>query len=196
MKHFAAMSAFLSGLTFLPGSGGALEASERSATAYKFRFELTDGTSLPLSNFRGKTILIVNTATACGFSNQFSGLQDLHERFKDRGLVVLGIPSNDFGGQEPRKNGEIAGYCQAKYGANFLLTAKTSVKGKSAHPFYKWAVAELGILARPYWNFHKYLIGPSGTLEAWFSSPTKPTSDRVISRIESLLPDNQPKAKF
>ncbi|MEP3431547.1 MAG: glutathione peroxidase [Roseibium sp.] len=188
MNRIGSLIAFFAGAAALADTGFADSMrTESSPTAHNFSFETPEGDPLPLEQFKGRTILIVNTATACGFSDQIGGLQKLHETYSDRGLVVLGIPSNDFGGQEPRKNSEIAGYCEGKYGARFLMSAKTSVKGSSAHPFYKWATDELGMVARPFWNFHKYLVRPDGTLEAWYSTPTRPTSGKITTRIESLL---------
>jgi len=157
------------------------------ATAHDFSFDMPFGAPLALRDFAGKPVLVVNTATECGFSAQFAGLQQLHQTYGAKGLVVLGVPSNDFGGQEPRADGEIAKYCEAKYGAEFPLTAKTSVRGKEAHPFYLWAAETLGPAARPNWNFHKYLIGPDGRLAAWFPTPVPPTAPAVTGKIETLL---------
>lgn len=161
-------------------------------TAHDFVFQTPSGSDLPLSEFAGKLVLVVNTATACGYSGQIGDLQTLWQQYADQGLIVLGVPSNDFGGQEPRSNDEIAGYCEARYGARFPMTVKTHVKGPDAHPFYKWASDTLGVAARPYWNFHKYLVGPDGRIVEWFSTPTKPTSRKVTAAIEghlAVLPD-------
>lgn len=184
MKRIAALLLLLTG-TFSPAQAQSGESANK--TAHDFIFEMPYGDPIALKDFRGKAVLIVNTATECGFSGQLAGLQQLHETYADRGLVVLGVPSNDFGGQEPRADGEIAKFCAAKYGAAFPLTAKTSVKGKDAHPFYQWAAGTLGTAARPYWNFHKYLIGPDGRIVAWFATPTSPTSDKVTAEIERVL---------
>lgn len=162
-------------------------AGQARDSALQFSFDMPDGSQLPLEQFAGKTVLVVNTATKCGFSKQLAGLQELHERYSESGLVVLAVPSNDFGNQEPLESSEIAGFCEAKYGAKYLMTAKTSVKGELAHPFYAWAAATLGSAARPYWNFHKYLIGPDGSIVAWFSTPTKPTSSKIVRAIEAQL---------
>ena len=162
-------------------------AGQARESALRFSFEMPDGSQLPLEQFAGKTVLVVNTATKCGFSKQLAGLQELHERYSANGLVVIAVPSNDFGNQEPLKDGEIAGFCEAKYGATYRMTAKTSVKGKLAHPFYAWAAETLGPAARPYWNFHKYLIGPDGSIVAWFSTPTKPTAPNIVRAIEAQL---------
>ncbi|XHC09909.1 glutathione peroxidase [Labrenzia sp. ac12] len=162
--------------------------SEAAQSAHAFTFEMPYGEPIALKDYAGKAILIVNTATECGFSGQLAGLQKLHETYSGRGLLVLGVPSNDFGGQEPRADGDIAKFCEAKYGAEFPLAAKTVVKGKKAHPFYRWAASELGPTARPYWNFHKYLVGPDGSILAWFPTPVPPTSSDVTAAIEKALP--------
>ena len=163
------------------------EKGSAQQNAHAFSFDMPAGAPLELKKYSGKLILIVNTATECGFRGQLTDLQTLHETYADRGLIVLGVPSNDFGGQEPREDGEIAQFCEANYGARFAMTAKTSVKGKEAHPFYRWATQQLGIAARPYWNFHKYLIGPDGEIVSWFSTPQRPTSRAVIKKIERQL---------
>ncbi len=168
----------------------AQRAAAAGKTAHDFSFEDLYGEPLPLSDYAGKLILIVNTATECGFRGQLSGLQTLHERYGSKGLVVLGVPSNDFGGQEPRAGEDIAGFCEAQYGAKFPMTAKTHVRGKNAHPFYRWATGTLGPLSRPFWNYHKYLVGPDGELLNSFSTPTRPTARRVVAAIEKHLPES------
>lgn len=159
-----------------------------ASTAWDFSFVGIDGQPLPLADYRGKALLIVNTASQCGFTPQYKGLEELAEKYRERGLVVLGVPSNDFGGQEPGSSGEIKQFCELNYGVQFRLTEKTKVAGEDAHPFYRWAAAELGPLAKPRWNFHKYLIAPDGRLTDWFSTITKPDSPRVIKAVESVLP--------
>jgi len=181
-------------------SGGSVWADSNDATAgakklliddvvsaHEFRFETIDGEPLPLAKYAGKVVLVVNTASECAFSPQFEGLQTLWERYRERGLVVLGIPSNDFGGQEPGIASEIKTYCRLNYGVNFTLTAKTRVKGAEAHPFYVWAQDQLGFLAKPRWNFHKYLLARDGRIDDWFSTLTEPTSPKVIQAINRLL---------
>jgi len=160
-------------------------------TAHDFEFQLPGGDPLPLAKFKGKPVLVVNTATECGFKGQLGDLQTLQDDYAERGLVILAVPSNDFGGQEPRAGEELKGYCSAKYGATYQLAAKSAVKGENAHPFYKWAVTQFGMTARPYWNFHKYLIGPDGTLVNWFSTPTRPTAKKVRRAIETQLQNMQ-----
>lgn len=159
-----------------------------AADAYDFTFTSIDGTPLPLADFRGKTLLVVNTASRCGFTPQYSGLQALWARYRDRGLIVLGVPSNDFGGQEPGTAGEIKEFCAVNFGIDFPLTAKTVVRGEDAHPFYRWASGEVGPLGVPRWNFHKYLISPDGRLTDWFSTTTPPDAERLTRAIEQQLP--------
>ena len=163
----------------------AFETSPKSA--HNFGFKSIEGGNLPLSTFSGKAVLIVNTASFCGFTSQYTDLQDLWKRYKNRGLIVLGVPSDDFGGQEPGTEVEIKTFCEVNFDVDFPLTEKVRVKGKLAHPFYKWAAAELGIAAKPRWNFHKYLISPDGHLVDWFSTPTSPVSTRVIKAVEAAL---------
>lgn len=156
--------------------------------AHDFNFTSIDGAPMPLSGFSGKAIMVINTASKCGFTPQYEGIQALWERYREQGLVVLGVPSNDFGGQEPGSASEIKQFCEVNFNVDFPLTEKTSVKGSDAHPFYVWAGKELGVLAKPRWNFHKYLIAPDGQLVDWFSTPTSPTSDRVMKAVEKVLP--------
>jgi glutathione peroxidase len=158
-----------------------------TSSAYAFSFPALDGGSLPLSSFEGKPILVVNTASYCGFTSQYAELQQLWRRFHDDGLVVLGVPSNDFGQQEPDTEEEIARFCTSRFAVDFPMAAKTAVKGGDRHPFYAWAAAELGPVAAPRWNFHKYLVGRQGELRDWFSSMTTPASPRVVRAIETAL---------
>ena len=157
-------------------------------TAHDFSFTSIDGEPLSLSQFQGKTVLVVNTASFCGFTPQYEGLQALQDRYADKGLVVLGVPSNDFGRQEPGSSAEIKDFCDTNYHITFPLTEKEVVSGDQAHPFYRWARAELGAFAAPKWNFHKYLVGPDGKLVEWFATTTKPGSSGVIQAIESTFP--------
>ncbi|PHS76678.1 MAG: glutathione peroxidase [Rhodospirillaceae bacterium] len=178
-------------MTFLLGLFASLPASQAGAanaqTAHDFTFKTIDGKPLPLSQYKGKAVLLVNTASLCGFTPQYEGLQALQDQYKDQGLVVLGVPSNDFGKQEPGSSAEIKDFCDINYSITFPLTEKEVVSGDSAHPFYKWAKSELGILAAPKWNFHKYLITPEGKLADWFSTMTKPGSAKVVKAVEAVL---------
>lgn len=157
-------------------------------TAHSFGFTAVDGSPLTLSSFKGHAVFIVNTASDCGFTPQYKALQSLHARYHERGLIVLGVPCNDFGGQEPGTEPEILAFCRDHFNIEFPLTKKISVKGKEAHPFYLWAAEEFSLIAKPRWNFHKYLVAPDGQLVNWFSTPTSPLSNRVIKAIENELP--------
>ena len=157
-------------------------------TAHAFTFQAIDGGDLPLSRFAGKAVLVVNTASNCGFTPQYSALQDVWSRYRDKGLVVLGVPSNDFGGQEPGSAMKIKEFCEVNFNVDFPMTGKVRIRDDTPHPFYAWALKELGGIAKPRWNFHKYLVAPDGRLVEWFSSPTSPLSKKVIKAIEANLP--------
>lgn len=146
-----------------------------------------NGGSHPADLFRGKVVLVVNTASHCGFTPQYDALQALWTRYRDRGFVVLGVPSNDFGGQEPGTAGEIADFCRINYGVDFPLLEKQRVTGTDAHPLYRWAADATGFIGQPRWNFHKLLVGRDGRLVDWFSSITAPDSGKVTAAIEAAL---------
>jgi glutathione peroxidase len=156
-------------------------------SAYAFAFQSLEGKPMPLSAFAGKPMVIVNTASKCGFTPQYKGLEALWQAKRDKGLVVLGVPSNDFGAQEPGSASEIKSFCELRFGVDFPLTEKVHVTGAEAHPLFKWIAAKGGFLAKPHWNFYKYLIGPDGTLVDWFSSVTAPGSTRFTKAVEKLL---------
>jgi len=156
-------------------------------TAYAFTFKGLDGNEILLSSYAGHPILVVNTASLCGYTPQYTGLQALWTRYRAKGLTVLGVPSNDFGGQEPGGKAEIEKTAQGDFHVTFPLTEKVAVKGATAHPFYRWA-AQQRPLEAPRWNFHKYLVGRDGHLKAGFSSATEPTDPRLIAAIEQELP--------
>ena len=155
-------------------------------TAYAFTFKSLNGDDIALSAFAGRPILVVNTASLCGYTPQYAGLQALWTRYRDKGLVVLGVPSNDFGGQEPGNAGDIGTIAHEEYRVTFPLTAKATVKGAGAHPFYRWAAA-LRPQDAPRWNFHKYLVGRDGGLKAGFASATEPSDPAIIVAIETEL---------
>jgi glutathione peroxidase len=163
-----------------------------TGNAYQFSFVSIDGQPLPLSSFKGKTVLVVNTASQCGFTPQYTQLEAIWNKYKDKGLVVLGVPSNDFGGQEPGSNQEIKKFCEGNYDVDFPLTTKYDVikqPGAEPHPFYQWAAATAGDPAVPKWNFHKLLIDPNGNLVAEFPTKTKPDAPEVTKAIEASLAD-------
>lgn len=128
------------------------------------------GGKLPTGDYKGHVVLLVNTASLCGFTDQYRGLEALWRRYKDRGLVVLGVPSNDFGGQEPGTNAEIKRFCEANFDVTFPLADKQVVSGPNAHPLYRWAAQQTGPIGVPSWNFHKILIGRDGRVIEWFSA--------------------------
>jgi len=156
-------------------------------SAYEFGFRSIEGKPLHLSEFAGRPMLIVNTASKCGFTPQYEGLEVLWRTNRQRGLVVLGVPSNDFGKQEPGNSNEIKNFCQVRYGVDFPLTEKVHVTGPEAHPLFAWIGTKGGFLAKPRWNFYKYLIGPDGSLVNWYSSLTSPRSGRLKRSVERLL---------
>ena len=147
-----------------------------------------DGQAVKLSQYAGKVLLIVNTASACGFTPQFGGLEKLWERYKDQGLVVLGFPSNEFGGQDPGSNDEIASFCQLNYGVSFPMMAKIEVNGRGAHPLYQWLTKEapgfLGTQAIK-WNFTKFLVGRDGRVIKRYAPQDAP--EKLAGDIEAAL---------
>jgi glutathione peroxidase len=156
-------------------------------TLHDFTLTGIDGKPLPLAQFDGKVVLLVNTASECGYTGQYEGLEALWLAYKDKGLVVVGVPANDFGGQEPGKAEEIANFCKLNYGVTFPLADKTVVNGKAAAPVYLWAGEQAGMLGRPKWNFHKYLFGRDGQFVDWFSTPTEPMSKKITTAVEKAL---------
>ena len=155
--------------------------------AYDFEFHTIDGAPLPLETYRDKVVLVVNTASQCGLTPQYEGLEKLYSDYKDQGLVVLGVPCNQFAGQEPGTEAEIKTFCETKFNIDFPLTAKADVKGDTAHPFYKWAKDVLGEPAEPVWNFHKILVGKDGKLIRAFGPRTEPLDDEVVGAVKAAL---------
>jgi len=146
---------------------------------------LSDDKPESICQYRGKVLLVVNTASECGYTPQYEGLEKLYRRFKDQGLVVLGFPSNDFGGQEPGSNKEIAKFCEANYGVSFPMFTKTSVAKGSANAFYEKLAQSTG--SRPGWNFHKYLVDRRGTKAVAFDTRVEPSDPKLLKEIERLL---------
>jgi glutathione peroxidase len=165
------------------------QAAMSRITAYAFSFRGLDGGDISLAEYAGRPLLIVNTASLCGYTPQYAGLQELWTEFHGRGLMIIGVPSNDFGGQEPGGSREIAETAQHQYGVTFPIAAKAVVNGPEAHPFYKWAAA-----ARPKdvprWNFHKYLIGHDGYIADVFPSAVEPSDTRVKTAIARALTES------
>jgi glutathione peroxidase len=156
-------------------------------TLHDFTLQGIDGKPMPLAQFRGKVVLLVNTASECSYTVQYEGLEELWQANRDKGLVIVGVPANDFGAQEPGTAGEIASFCKLNYGVTFPLTEKLVVKGDGVHPLYQWAAAMAGAAGRPKWNFHKYLFGRDGQFIDWFSSPAKPMGPRLTAAVKKAL---------
>jgi glutathione peroxidase len=156
-------------------------------TAHDFTFAALDGGQIALADFAGKAVLVVNTASRCGLTPQYEGLEALSRDYADKGLVVLGVPCNQFAGQEPGTEAEIGEFCATRFGIDFPLTAKTEVKDEGRHPFYAWAEAQLGPPAVPVWNFHKILVGKDGGAIAAFGPRTEPQDPAVTGAIDAAL---------
>ena len=153
---------------------------------FDFKIEGISGEMISLDEFRGSVILLVNTASYCGFTKQYEDLQILWDKYKSKGLIVLGVPSNSFN-QEKKENKEVKKFCEVNFNIDFPLTAITEVKGNNAHEIFKWAKENHGKTAVPKWNFHKIIINKDGKIEETYSSFTKPSSAKIISKIEKLL---------
>ena len=164
------------------------EAAVSRVTAYAFSFQGLSEGELRLADYAGRPLLVVNTASQCGYTPQYAGLQELWSEFHGRGLAMIGVPSNDFGGQEPGGPAEIADMAQHQYGVTFPMAGKVAVTGAKAHPFYKWA-ADARPKETPRWNFHKYLVGRDGYIAEVFPSPVEPTDTRVKTAIARILAD-------
>jgi glutathione peroxidase len=157
------------------------------SSAHDYGFSSIDGQPLPLTSFKDKVVLVVNTASKCGLTPQYDGLEKLYTDYKDKGLVVLGVPCNQFMGQEPGSEAEIKDFCETRFKVDFPMTSKVDVKEADAHPFYKWAAGSLGEPAVPVWNFHKILIGKDGAAIRAFGPRTEPGDPEVTAAIEGAL---------
>jgi len=154
---------------------------------FDFNIKDINEETFALEKFKNKTVLLVNVASNCGFTKQYAELQELYDKYSKKGLVVLGVPSNQFGGQEPGSNDEIKDFCETNFNITFPMTTKIDVKGENAHPIYLWAKENYGNAAVPKWNFHKILINRQGKIEDTYSSFTKPMSKKLTSKIEEIL---------
>ncbi len=157
-----------------------------AGSAHIFSFPGLKGGEIKLADFQGKVVMIVNTASYCGFTNQFKDLETLYKRYQDKGFVVLGVPSNDFGNQEPGSAEDIAAFCSTEYGVDFPMTGKQIVKGEGAHPFYKWAARQRPSDV-PRWNFFKYIVDREGRLVGAFGTTTAPLDRSIITAVEVTL---------
>jgi glutathione peroxidase len=185
---FAASTVAAVASRFQPAPANAAQPRQKrtSMTAYDFEFPGIEGGTLPLSAWKGKPILVVNTASFCGFTPQYTELEKLWTQYKGRGVIVLGVPSNDFGQQEPGSAKEIKTFCES-YDVSFPLADKQKVVGPDAHPFYRWIAAELGDAGVPRWNFHKYLIDAQGEIAGAWPSRVTPLSKEVTGAIDAAL---------
>ena len=170
-------------ILFLSSIGNSME----NKTFYDFELESITGEKINLNKYEGKTILLINVASNCGFTKQYSDLQNLWEKYKDKNLIVLGVPTNQFGGQEPGTNEEIKNFCETNFNINFPMTLKYDVKGDNAHDIYKWAKITFGKSAVPKWNFHKILINNKGKVHETYASFTNPMSKKIINELEKIL---------
>ncbi|MDC0943254.1 glutathione peroxidase [Pelagibacteraceae bacterium] len=157
-----------------------------SQLAHEFKFKNIDGQSINLNDYKEKVIVVVNVASRCGFTKQYEDLQNLWSTYKNKDLIVIGVPTNDFK-QEPGSNADIKNFCETNFNINFPITEKTNVLGKKAHPFYKWAKENYGSAAIPKWNFHKIIIGKDGKIADTFASITNPSSKKFINLIEDQI---------
>lgn len=173
-------------------SAGAGATPAQAATIYETSFRSIDGDPLPFSAFKGRTVLVVNTASHCGFTHQYAGLQTLWETYRDRGLVVLGVPSRDFN-QEYATEAKVKAFCEVNFSIDFPMTEIEKVRGRGAHPFYAWVGAQTG---QPRWNFYKYLIGPDGALLGGFGSSTGPENAKLVGQIEAALAKSPVKTRW
>ena len=153
---------------------------------HDFSIESISGEDIVLADYKDKVVLLVNTASQCGFTPQYAGLQKIYDRYKDDGFVVLGVPSDDFN-QELSNDDDVKKFCEIRYGVNFPLTSIQKIKGESAHPLYKWISGNTSVIGQPRWNFHKYLISKEGQIVNWFSSMTSPTSEGLLKQVEQAL---------
>ncbi len=170
-----------------PATAGPTPQQDPASMLYDLSLETITGEPLPLAQFRGKAVLVVNTASRCGFTPQYEGLQALWTRYREAGLVVLGVPSNDFGGQEPGTEEQVKSFCEINYGVDFPLTSKTTVVGPGRHAVYAGLEEALGEAARPKWNFHKVLVGRDGTPIAAFPSSVAPLAPELTTAIDAAL---------
>ena len=161
--------------------------AEYDKLIYDFEIKSITGEKIDFSKYKSKVILLVNVASECGFTKQYTDLQNLWQKYREKNLIVLGVPSNQFGSQEPGSNDEIKDFCETNFNINFPMTSKYDVKGENAHDIYKWAKDTFGKSAVPKWNFHKILIDKNGKIHDTFASFTNPMSKKIIKELENIL---------
>ena len=160
--------------------------AQYSELATNFKFNGIDGNIIDINDYKNKVIVVVNVASRCGFTNQYEDLQQLWVDYKDKDVIVIGVPSDNFR-QEPGSNKEIKNFCETNFGIDFPITEKTNVIGSNSHPFFLWAKQNHGVSAVPKWNFHKIIVGKNGKILETFSSITKPSSKKFIKTIEKEI---------
>lgn len=181
---------FLSSMSFGEEGNSVAQIKHSTPNAHQFTFISIDGEPINLNDYKNKVVLVVNTASQCGFTKQYEDLQNLYETYKDQGLVVLAVPCNDFGSQEPGDEEVIKEFVKNSYGVTFPLTQKYSVNGSKAHPFFEWAQKQKKggfMFSKPRWNFHKFLVDKKGDLYKSYGSQVSPMSAKMIEEIEGLL---------
>ena len=159
---------------------------QKEQNAHDFTFTKGDGSELAFKDFAGKVILVVNVASKCGFTEQYAELEEIYQKYKDKGFVVIAVPSNDFGNQEPGEYCEIKDFAQTRFKTSFEITQKEHVSGSEAHPFFLWISDTMPFYAKPKWNFYKYLIDQNGKIIDWFASSTKPNDKKITDKVEEL----------
>lgn len=172
------------------GASAVMSGADAELSIFRFTMNDIDGKAVPLETFKGKVVLVVNTASQCGLTPQYEGLQALYQKYKDKGFVVLGFPANNFGHQEPGSNDEIKEFCSSKFGVGFPMFAKISVKGEDMHPLYQYLTAGAGnpqLAGDITWNFEKFLFDRSGRVAARFAPKTRPESEEIVTAVETLL---------
>jgi glutathione peroxidase len=182
-KRALAMAIWLGASTVMSGADAEL-------SIFRFTMNDIDGNAVPLETFKGKVVLVVNTASQCGLTPQYEGLQALYQKYKDKGFVVLGFPANNFGNQEPGSNEQIKEFCSSNFGVGFPMFAKISVKGEDMHPLYQYLTAGAGnpqLAGEITWNFEKFLFDRSGQVAARFAPKTRPESEEIVKAVETLL---------
>ncbi len=162
------------------------KAEVNAKSFHDFSVESITGKEIKLSEYKNKVVLLVNTASQCGFTPQYSGLQKIYDRYKEDGFIVLGVPSDDFN-QELSTNSDVKKFCEIRYGVNFPMTSIQKIKGNDAHPIYKWIADNVSVIGQPRWNFHKFLIGKDGEIVNWYSSMTSPTSESFVKDVEDAI---------
>jgi glutathione peroxidase-family protein len=175
-------------ILILTAAGGFMANASETAKIYSFQVKTIDGKGMSMAEFKGKTLLIVNVASRCGFTPQYKGLEALYEKYKDKGLIILGFPANNFMFQEPGDNEEIKKFCSLKYNVTFPMFSKIEVKGKNIDPLYQYLTQESESPAEVSWNFNKFLVTPEGRVAAHFGSKTEPESKELVEKLEVVLP--------